>query len=129
MHNALWILQILLGVYFVVTGVVHFIVPPGLPQPMSWMYELPTTLHWVAGVAEILGGAGLVLPGLTRIRPELTPLAALGLAVVMGGAALWHIPRAEAPNIVMNAVLGLLALFIAYGRWRVRPLAGAARAV
>jgi uncharacterized membrane protein YphA (DoxX/SURF4 family) len=92
------------------------------------MYELPTTLHVVAGVAEILGGLGLVLPGLTRIRPELTPPAALGLVVVMVGAAAWHLTRGEVPNVAMNFVLGALAAFVAYGRWRIRPLARQAAA-
>jgi uncharacterized membrane protein YphA (DoxX/SURF4 family) len=125
MGVALWVLETVLGLYFVGTGIVHFLVPPGLPQPMSWMYELPTTLHVVAGAAEILGGLGLVLPGLTRIRPELTPLAALGLVVMMAGAAAWHLTRGEVPNIAMNLVLGALAAFVALGRWRIRPLVGA----
>jgi hypothetical protein len=46
MNLVLWVLQILLGVYFFVTGILHFIVPPGLPAPMAWMYELPQPLHW-----------------------------------------------------------------------------------
>jgi uncharacterized membrane protein YphA (DoxX/SURF4 family) len=125
MNVVLWILQIVLGVYFFVTGVVHFIVPPGLPEPMAWMYELPPVLHWLSGLAEILAGLGLVLPGLTRIQPRLTPLAAAGLVLVMLGAAIWHLSRGEYPNIAMNLLLGALAGFVAYGRWRLRPLASA----
>lgn len=76
MNVILWVLQIVLGVYFFVTGIVHFILPPGLPEPMAWMYELSPTLHLLSGAAEILGGLGLILPGLTRIQTRLTPLAA-----------------------------------------------------
>lgn len=122
MNVVLWILQIVLGVYFFVTGVVHFLVPPGLPEPMAWMYELPPVLHWLSGLAEILAGLGLVLPGLTRIQTRLTPLAAAGLVLVMLGAAIWHIGRGEYPNIGMNILLGVLAGFVAYGRWRLHPL-------
>ncbi len=122
MHALLWILQFLLGVYFIITGFVHFIVPPGLPKPMAWMYELPTALHWLSGSAEILGGLGLILPGLVRFQTRLTPLAAAGLVLVMIGAALWHLSRGEFSNILMNAILGGIAAFIAYGRWRLRPL-------
>ncbi|MCS7287432.1 MAG: DoxX family protein, partial [Anaerolineae bacterium] len=65
MNILLWVLQILLGLYFFFTGLVHFIVPPGLPAPMAWMYELPPALHYLSGTAEILAGLGLILPGLT----------------------------------------------------------------
>ena len=82
MNIVLWVLQVLLGIYFLFIGVTHFIVPPGLPAPMSWMYELPTGLHIFSGAAEILGGLGLILPGLTKRYTYLTPLAALGLILV-----------------------------------------------
>jgi len=128
MHVLLWILQIVLGVYFFVTGLMHFIVPPGLPEPMAWMYELPPALHVLSGVAEILAGLGLVLPGLTRIQTRLTPLAAAGLVLVMLGAAIWHLGRGEYPNIGMNILLGAVAAFVAYGRWRLQPLRDRTRA-
>lgn len=122
MHRFLWILQFVLGLYFVSVGIMHFIVPPGLPAAMSWMYDLSTGLHWFAGTAELLGGLGLILPGLVGIRPSLTPLAAAGLALVMVGAIVYHLQRGEAVNIGMNLILLALLVTIAYGRWKVRPL-------
>jgi uncharacterized membrane protein len=122
MNILLWILQILLGVYFIFVGVSHFIVPPNLPAPMSWMYELPTWLHVVSGAAEILGGLGLILPGLTRIQTRLTPVAASGLVLVMVGAMIYHVLRGEFTNLVMNLILAALLAFIAYGRTRLSPL-------
>ena len=122
MNILFWVLQMVLGIYFFSVGVMHFIVPPGLPAPMSWMYELPAWLHWVSGLAEILGGLGLILPGLTRIQTRLTPLAGAGLALVMVGAAVYHIPRGEFQNIFINLLLAALVAFIAYGRWRLKPL-------
>jgi uncharacterized membrane protein len=77
MNVLLWVLQVVLGLYFVSIGVMHFIIPPNLPAPMQWMYELPTWLHVVSGLAEFLGGLGLILPGVTRIQTRLTPLAAV----------------------------------------------------
>lgn len=122
MHRLVWILQVVLGLYFVVTGVLHFVVPDGLPAQLEWMYELPTWAHWVSGAAEIAGGLGLVLPGLTGIRTELVPLAALGLLAIMLMAAVWHASRGEAQNIVANLVGAALLAFVGWVRWRVHPL-------
>jgi uncharacterized membrane protein YphA (DoxX/SURF4 family) len=132
MHRTAWVLQVVLGIYFVAVGVLHFVVPEGLPEPMGWMYDLPTWLHVVSGVAEIAGGLGLVLPALTRIRPQLTPLAAAGLVIVMLGAAAWHLSRGEVANIGGNLLTAGLLAFIAWVRWTRHPLpardAGAVRA-
>ncbi|MBC8333970.1 MAG: DoxX family protein [Anaerolineales bacterium] len=122
MNVLLWVLQVLFGVYFVAIGVSHFIVPPGLPAMMGWMYELSPALHWFSGTAEILGGLGLILPGLTKIQTRLTPLAGAGLVLVMLGALTWHFQRGETQNIMFNVVLALFVGFIAYGRWKLSPL-------
>ena len=121
MNRALWVVQVLLGVYFVAIGVMHFIVPDGLPDQMSWMYDLSTGLHVVSGVAEILGGLGLILPAVTGIRTELVPLAASGLALVMVGAIVYHIGRSETQNIFFNVVLIVVLGFVAYGRTALHP--------
>lgn len=121
MNRGLWIAQGALGVYFVAIGVMHFIVPDGLPDQMSWMYDLSTGLHAVSGIAEILGGLGLILPAVTGIRTELVPLAAAGLALVMVGAIVYHVSRSEFQNILFNVVLIAILGFIAYGRYRLQP--------
>lgn len=122
MDRPAWVLQILLAVYFVVTGVIHLVVPEGLPDVMGWMYDLSTPLHWIAGLAEIAGGLGLVLPAATRIAPRLTPLAATALTLVMLSAAVWHATRGEAQSIVGNLVVAALLVFVAYVRTRVHPI-------
>ncbi len=99
----------------------HFIVPDGLPSQMSWMYDLSTGLHVVSGIAEILGGLGLILPAVTGIRTELVPLAAGGLALVMVGAIVYHVGRSETQNIFFNVVLIAVLGFIGYGRYRLHP--------
>ena len=122
MNRTAWILQILLAIYFLATGVIHLVVPDGLPEAMTWMYDLSTPLHWVAGLAEIAGGLGLVLPAATRIAPRLTPLAASGLVVVMLSAAVWHATRGEVQSIVGNIVVSALLILIAYVRTRTHPI-------
>ena len=74
------------------------------------------------GVGEILAAIGLILPALTGILPWLTPLAAVGLIILMISAVVFHIQRKEPLNIVLNMVLLALAVFIAYGRFVVVPL-------
>ncbi|MEZ5174647.1 MAG: DoxX family protein [Acidimicrobiia bacterium] len=121
-NTALWVLQIGLGIYFVFVGIIHFVVPDGLPGPMEWMYELSDTMHAIVGVVEILGGLGLILPSVTRIRPELTVYAALGLITVMVGAMVWHATRSEPTSIAQNVLIAVLLGIIVYGRTRVAPI-------
>ena len=121
-NKILWVLQWLFGVYFVAVGIMHLVLPEGLPEPLSWMYDLDDTRHMLSGVAEILGGLGLILPSLTRIAPWLTPLAAIGLMIVMIAAILFHVGRDEIANVGIN-VFNLLVLgYIAWGRSRLVPI-------
>ncbi len=129
MRPLLWLLQVVLGAFFVGMGVLHFVVPAGLPEPLHWMYDLSPALHYVSGAAEILGGLGLVLPAWTRIMPSLTPLAAVGLVAVMLGAVVWHAGRGEMRNVVTNLAVAAVLAVIAWQRWRVHPIAPRREAV
>ena len=73
------------------------------------------------GIAELLGAVGLILPALTHIVPSLTAIAAVGLVLVMVCAIIFHISRKEYPNIGINAILLVLAAFVAYGRFVLMP--------
>lgn len=121
-HRLLWILQWIFGLYFIGVGVTHFIVPDGLPTTIAWMYDLHENTHRLAGTAEILGGLGLILPGLTGILPKLTSWAAIGLAVIMVLAIVWHARRDETSQMVQDAFIAVVMLYIAYGRWKLAPL-------
>ena len=122
MHVTLWILQVVLAVVFAIAGVTHFLPPEGLPESMRGMAEMPAGVPYFIGTVEILAVLGLILPGLTGIQTRLTPLAGAGLILVMVGAIVWHAQREEFPNIVLNVILAAIAGFVAYGRWRLRPL-------
>lgn len=122
MNVLLWIVQIALGVYFILTGFIHYTVPPNLPAPMQWMYEFPTAFHYIIGTAELLGGLGLILLGVIRIQTWLIPVAAAGLFTIMLGAIVYHLTRAEYQNILMNLILAGAAAFVAYGRLWLVPL-------
>jgi len=89
---------------------------------MVWMYDLSPTLHSISGLSENLCGLGLILSGVTRIQTRLVPLAAAGLILVMIGAMIYHIPRGETFNLVHNLLLAVLLAFVAYCRWKLKPI-------
>lgn len=82
-----------------------------------WAGEVSPSLVKLTGVADLLGGIGLIFPALLRIKPVLTPVAALGIVVLMVCAGVFHIMRGEASQIGFNMVVAGIAAFIAWGRF------------
>jgi uncharacterized membrane protein YphA (DoxX/SURF4 family) len=118
----LWIGQVLLALPFGLAGVMKTFTPiDELGQKIPWVSELPNLVRFI-GISELLGAIGLILPAATRVRPVLTPLAAVGLAVVMVLAAGFHVLRGELHALPVNVVLGGLAVFVAWGRFRKVPI-------
>jgi len=122
MNIALWIVQVLLALIFLFHGWTMWTLPASAQQGMAYMQSIPPGFRRFIGVAEILAGIGLILPALTGILPWLTPLAGVGLMIVMAGAVIFHIRRKEYPNILFNLVLLALTAFVVYGRFVVAPL-------
>ncbi len=120
MNRALWIVQGLLALFFALgSGAPKLLLPPEmLPLPIP----LPRPFVLFIGVAEVLGALGLILPGITRVRPGLTPLAAVGLVLVTLGGTVYQLAAGEVGNALFAAVVGLICAFVAYGRWRLAPL-------
>jgi len=125
MNIALWIVQVLLAFAFFMAGAFKTFTPNEelIAGGMTWVAAVPSFLPKVAGVAEILGAIGLIVPALTRIKPSLTALAAAGLVLVMVPAALLHVSLGEWAMLPSNLVLGGLAAFVAWGRYKARPIA------
>jgi hypothetical protein len=118
MNVALWVLQVLLGAFFVFHATLMLRPSPDrLQSGMRYVLEMPAGLRVFAGTAEGLAGIGLIVPALIHVAVWLTPLAAAGLVVLMIGAIVFHAGRGEYPNIALNAVLGLLSAFVAWGRF------------
>ena len=124
MNVALWIVQGLLAALFLFAGGAKLVLP--LDQ-MTGPVALPGWFLRFIGAAEVLGALGLVLPGLLRIRPGLTPLAATGLVIIMIGATIVMWVGGVIAVALMNLVVMLLTAFVAYGRWRLAPLSGSSR--
>jgi hypothetical protein len=121
MTYVLWIVQVLLSLLFLFAGGFKLVAPiEAMTAQMP--FSLPGWFLRFIGVAEVLGGLGLILPGLLRIRPGLTPLAAAGLVIIMIGATALTLVALSAAQALMPLITGLLAAFVAYGRWRLAPL-------
>lgn len=120
MNIFLWVLQVLLAAAFAAHGVLFLNPPPELLVEMNKM--LPTWFRLFLGVAEVAAAVGLILPGITRIMPRLIALAAVGIMIVMIGATIVHTMRAEYSSAVTTAILLVIATFVAYMRWQVKPI-------
>jgi uncharacterized membrane protein YphA (DoxX/SURF4 family) len=119
----LWVVQVLLALLFIYAGGFKLVATPEQLAGPPGSVALPMAFLRFIGVCELLGGLGLILPSLLRIKPGLTPLAAAGLVIIMIGAV--GITFAGGGGVGMAlvpAVTGLLAAFVAYGRWRLAPI-------
>ena len=121
MTYALWIVQGLLALLFLWAGSMKLVMPV---EAMTEQMPLPGLFLRFIGVAEVLGALGLILPGLLRRRPALTPLAAAGLVLIMIGATVFTLASGAVAMALFPLVVGLLAAFVAYGRWRLAPHRG-----
>ena len=119
MNIALWITQALLAALFLFAGVMKLVMPI---EEMTKEIAMPGGFLRFIGVVEVLGAIGLILPWLLRIRPNLTPLAAAGLVIIMIGATAVTLMSGASATALIPFVVGLLAAFVAYGRWRLTPL-------
>lgn len=123
MTRVLWIIQVLLALIFLFAGGMKLVLPV---EEMAKQIAMPGLFLRFIGVCEVLGGLGMVLPGLLRIRTGLTPLAAVGLVIIMIGAVVVTISVQGVAMSLAPLVVGILAAFVAYGRWRLAPLPGRA---
>ncbi len=121
MNYALWIAQGLLALVFLFAGGMKLVTPI---EEMTKEIALPGWFLRFIGVAEVLGGLGLILPGLFGVRPGLTPLAAAGLVIIMIGATVLTLETMGVAMALIPFTVGLLAAFVAYGRWRLAPPRG-----
>ena len=120
LNVVLWIVQGLLALLFLFAGGMKLVVPI---EQMTAQGPLPVSvpLFKFIGVVEVLGALGLILPGLLKIQTGLTPLAAAGLVIIMMGAVVITMQGGNVGGAVVSLITGLLAAFVAYGRWRLAP--------
>ena len=121
LHIGLWVAQGLLALAFGMSGLMKLGTPYAeLAAKFAWARATAEPLVKFIGVVEVAGALGMLLPSLTRIKPMLTPLAAAGFIVIMVLAAGLHLRLGEMP--LPNLILGGLAAFVAWGRFRMAPI-------
>lgn len=125
MNIALWIVQVLLALVYLFAGGSKFAMSGADMQAQmeaTTHIVLPIWFIRFIGTCELLGALGIILPGLFRTKTFLTPLAAAGFVIIMIGAVtIGLIGGVGLPNLFPGTV-GVLAAFVAYGRWKVAPL-------
>jgi DoxX-like family len=120
---SLWIVQSLLALTFVGTGIWKLATPlPELAAKMPWMGQVSPSFLQVTALFDILGGLGVLLPSITRIKPRLVVLGALGCVALMAAAIVFHVSRGEAAKTPFNVLLVALSLFVAWGRRSKAPI-------
>ena len=121
MNILLWVLQVLLAAAFFAHGWMLLAPSPEIAAQMN--ASLPRWFQLFLGVAEVLAGVGLTLPGLTRIMPWLVTWAAVGIMIVTVSATAYHLMRGEISSAAITLLLFAMATFLAYMRHRVLPIA------
>jgi hypothetical protein len=123
MSVVLWVIQVLLALAFLMAGFMKLTQPIAtLSKRMAWTTAVPLGLVRFIGLAELLGGIGLILPMLIGVLPWLTVAAAMGLSIVMVSAGVFHLARHEASLVPVNVVLLILALVVVVGRLVIVPV-------
>ncbi len=120
---SLWIGQVILSVMFLMAGVMKTFQPMGqLAEMIPWTQDMSMLMVRLIGISELLGGLGLLLPALLKMKPALTQLAAAALGLVMVMASLFHIFRGEYASIGINVFMLAIALYVAWGRHFMVPI-------
>jgi uncharacterized membrane protein len=122
MTYVLWLAQILLALTFLAAGVLHAFRYEQAQRLLPWVSAVPREQLRLIGLLEFLGAVGVILPAVTGVFPWLTPLAAVGLGLIMLSAIVFHLSRRERSNALGLSVVLAVAIFVAVGRYVIVPL-------
>jgi putative oxidoreductase len=122
LNVSLWVAQVLLAAVFGMAGFMKVATPIAvLAQKMAWISGAPGLVRFI-GICELAGAVGVILPAAFKILPKLTAFAATGLLAIMVLAVPFHLCRGEAKVIGLPVLLGVMAAFVAWGRFRGAPI-------
>ncbi|MFB9714646.1 DoxX family protein [Arthrobacter methylotrophus] len=119
MNITLWIIASVLALAFLAAGLMKIAQPQEklATSGLAWTEDFSSGAVKAIGSIEVLAALGLILPAVSGIATFLVPVAATGLAIVMVGAIITHLKRGEKQAVIVNVALGVLALFVAVGRF------------
>lgn len=118
-----WVAQIILAAFFITGAVMKFQSIEKISAMMPWTGQVPAAAVRLPGIIDLLGAIGLILPALLRIKPRLTPWAAIGIIVLMLCAIIFHVSRGEAAVTGVNIFCVFIAIFIVWGGFSKAPIA------
>jgi len=121
MNILLWVLQVLAALLYGSSGVMKVFMFDKISTEVPSFGALPRKAWMALGILELVCTAGLIVPAALHWQPWLTVLAAAVLAIESLIFIWAHIRYRETMSILMSAVLGLLMVFIAYGRLVLKP--------
>jgi uncharacterized membrane protein YphA (DoxX/SURF4 family) len=119
MNIVLWVLQAALAAVFLSAGLPKIAKPKEelVASMGKWVNSFPAMGVKLLGLVEVLGAIGLIVPPLAGVAPALSPVAAVGIIVIMLGAIVAHARESAGSKIAMNVVLAVLAAVVAWGRF------------
>ena len=119
LNVGLWISQALISVTFIGTAFWKALTPVDqLSKMIPWTGEFPPSFVFFIAAVDLLGGVGVILPTLLKVKPKVAVFAALGCAALMLSAVVFHFSRGESAVTPFNFFMMGLALFVAWGRWK-----------
>jgi uncharacterized membrane protein YphA (DoxX/SURF4 family) len=121
-HIILWIAQVLLAALFIMGAIMKFQPIAKISVMMPWMGQVPVWFVRLLAIVDLAAALGLILPSLLRIKPKLTPWAAIGSMMLMLCASVFHVARGEASAIGLNIAAAFIAAFIVWGRFAKSPI-------
>jgi hypothetical protein len=121
-HITLWVAQVTLAVLFMAGAIMKFQPIETISAMMPWTGQVPVWIVRLLGLIDLLAAVGLILPSMLRIKPQLTPWAALSIITLMFSAIVFHVSRGEASVTGVNIISAIIALFIVWGRLKKAPI-------
>ena len=122
MNILLWVLQVVAALLYGASGVMKVFMFDKVSEGVPSFGALPREAWMTLGILELACTVGLIVPAAFHWKPGLTVVAATALAIESLVVVWVHVQYREIPPIILSGVLGLLMVFIAYGRMVLKPI-------
>ena len=121
MNTLLWVVQILAALLYGSSGVMKAFMFDNISKDVQSFGALPKKVWMALGIIELVCVLWLIVPAALHWQPGLTIVAAAVLALESVLFVGVHVKYREMGPVIMSAALGLLMVFVAYGRMVLAP--------